>query len=229
MFLLPLVQQAGQGLSPIEAGLVGLPVPVFAVIAFPLMQAFAQRTDERTTVVVGLLLEAAGMIGVALTIGAGPLWVMPGLAIYGLGVGAATAQLSALVLADVPASRNGLASGISSAVRQLGSTLGVGLLGAVFTAALAGPLADRPVQTVARMRASGDEAAVTHAADALANGIFGAALVAAAFLVRRRRGDPAPAAPRERLPGGCGRLAGVIEVSDSEHRSIAPLGRWIGP
>jgi EmrB/QacA subfamily drug resistance transporter len=183
MFLLPLVQQAGQGLTPIEAGLVGLPVPVFAVIAFPLMQAFAQRTDERTTVVVGLLLEAAGMIGVALTIGAGPLWVMPGLAIYGLGVGAATAQLSALVLADVPASRNGLASGISSAVRQLGSTLGVGLLGAVFTAALSGPLADRPVQTVAQMRASGDETAVSHAADALANGIFAAALVAAAFLV----------------------------------------------
>jgi EmrB/QacA subfamily drug resistance transporter len=183
MFLLPLVQQAGQGLTPIEAGLVGLPVPVFAVIAFPLMQAFAQRTDDRTTVVVGLLLEAAGMVGVALTIGAGPLWVMPALAIYGLGVGAATAQLSALVLAEVPASRNGLASGISSAVRQLGSTLGVGLLGAVFTAALSGPLADRPVHTVAQMRASGDVTAVSHAADALANGIFAAALVAAAFLV----------------------------------------------
>ena len=87
------------------------------------------------------------------------------------------------MLADVPASRNGLASGISSAVRQLGSTLGVGLLGAVFTAALSGPLADRPVQTVAELRARGDETAVAHAADALANGIVAAALVAAAFLV----------------------------------------------
>src|SRR4051794_35668721 len=183
MFLLPLVQQAGQGLSPVEAGLVGLPVPGFAVIAFPLVQAFAHRTSERTTVVVGLLLEAAGMIGVAITIGAGPLWVMPGLAIYGLGVGAATAQLSALVLAEVPASRNGLASGISSAVRQLGSTLGVGLLGAVFTAALSGRLADRPVQTVAGLRARGDETAVAHAADALEHGVVAAALVAAAFLV----------------------------------------------
>jgi hypothetical protein len=33
------------------------------------------------------------------------------------------------------------------------------------------------------MRARGDETAVTHAADALANGIVAAALVAAAFLV----------------------------------------------
>jgi EmrB/QacA subfamily drug resistance transporter len=184
MFLLPLVQQAGMGLTPIEAGLVGLPVPVFAVVAFPLMQAFASRTDGRTTVVAGLLLlEAAGLVGVALAVGGGPLWMIPGLAVYGLGVGAATAQLSALVLADVPASRNGLASGVSSAVRQLGSTLGVGLLGAVFTAALSGPLADRPVQTVTQLRASGDAAGVSHAADALAHGLFGAALVAAAFLV----------------------------------------------
>jgi hypothetical protein len=127
--------------------------------------------------------------------------LIPGLAVYGLGVGAATAQLSALVLADVPASRNGLASGISSAVRQLGSTLGVGLLGVVFTAQLDGPLADRPVQTVASLRAQGDAGAVAHAADALASGIFAGALVAAAFLVvgalaiRRRPAAPYASAP----------------------------------
>ena len=183
MFLLPLYQQAGLGLTPIEAGLMGLPVPVFAVLAFPLMQAFVARTDERTAVVAGLVLEAAGLIGVALAVGGSPLVMIPGLAVYGLGVGAATAQLSALVLAEVPASRNGLASGISSAVRQLGSTLGVGLLGVVFTAALSGPLADRPVQTVAGLRAQGRDEAVSHAADLLGNGIFAAALVSAAFLL----------------------------------------------
>jgi EmrB/QacA subfamily drug resistance transporter len=206
MFLLPLYQQAGLGMTPIEAGLMGLPVPVFAVLAFPLMQAFVARTDERTAVVAGLVAEAVGLIGVALAVGASPLLMIPGLAIYGLGVGAATAQLSALVLAEVPASRNGLASGISSAVRQLGSTLGVGLLGLVFTAALSGPLADRPVQTVASLRAQGDDAAVSRAADLLANGIFAAALVSAAFLLagalaigKQPRGEktgiaPAPAA-----------------------------------
>ena len=201
MFLLPLELQAGKGLSPIEAGLVQLPVPVFAILAFPLMQAFAARADERTAVVAGLVLEAIGLVGVALAVSGGPLALVPGLAVYGLGVGAATAQLSALVLADVPASRNGLAAGISSAVRQLGSTLGVGLLGLVFTSALDGPLADRPVQTVAGLRAQGDAGGLAHAADALANGIFAAALVAAAFLVvgavaiHRRPGAPYTPAP----------------------------------
>lgn len=199
MFLLPLELQAGKGLSPIEAGLVQLPVPLFAILAFPLIQAFASRSDERSVVVAGLLLEALGLVGVALAIAGGPLWLVPGLAVYGLGVGAATAQLSALVLAEVPSSRNGLASGISSAVRQLGSTLGVGLLGVVFTAALDGPLADRPVQTVASLRAQGQDEAVSRAADALANGIFAAALVSAAFLIvgalaiRMQPRRPAPA------------------------------------
>jgi len=53
----------------------------------------------------------------------------------------------------------------------------------VFRSALDGPLADHPVQTVAQMRARGDEQLVAHASDALANGIVAAALVAAAFLI----------------------------------------------
>ena len=145
MFLLPLELQSGKGLTAIEAGLVQLPVAVFAMVAFPLVQELAARTDERTAVVVGLLLEAVGLVGVGIAIQSSQaLLIVPGLAVYGLGVGAATAQLSALVLAEVPASRNGLASGISSAVRQLGSTMGVGVLGVVFSATLATPTATSP-------------------------------------------------------------------------------------
>jgi EmrB/QacA subfamily drug resistance transporter len=205
MFLLPFVLQAGMGLTPIEAGLLGLPVAAFAMVAFPLVQALAKRTDDRTSVLVGLIAEAVGLIGVAVALtGQEPLWMVPGLAVYGVGVGAATAQLSALVLADVPAERNGLASGISSAVRQLGSTMGVGVLGVVFSATLAhtdGALADRPVQTVSHLRAIGDEHGLNRAVDALASGVSVAALVAAAFLIvgavaiglQRREGRYAPA------------------------------------
>jgi EmrB/QacA subfamily drug resistance transporter len=205
MFLLPLELQSGKGLTAIEAGLVQLPVAVFAMVAFPLVRALAKRTDERTSVVAGLVLEAIGLIGVAVAIGShGALWIVPGLAVYGLGVGAATAQLSALVLADVPPERNGLASGISGAVRQLGSTMGVGVLGVVFSATLAhtdGALADRPVQTAAHLRAIGDGHNLSRAADALSSGVLAAALVAAAFLIagalairfQRRDGRYAPA------------------------------------
>jgi hypothetical protein len=80
------------------------------------------------------------------------------------------------------------------------------VLGVVFSATLAGTdgaLADRPVQTVSHLHAIGDEHGIARAADALSNGVFAAALVAAAFLIagalairfqrREPRYVPAPA------------------------------------
>ncbi len=187
LFLLPLELQAGEGLSPIQAGLVLLPVSIGAFLGFPLVQAIAARSGARTAVVGGLVLEAIGLVGVAVAVSSTePLWLIPGLAVYGVGVGCAAAQLSAIVLADVPAAHNGLAAGISAAVRQLGGSLGVALLGLAFTTALAGTsqaLADRPVQTVSDLRGKGEDELVARAGDALAHGIAAAALVAAAFLI----------------------------------------------
>lgn len=187
IFLLPLELQAGHGLTPIQAGLIMLATPVAAIAAFPLVQALAQRSATRTAVLAGLLLEAVGLVGIALAISAEQvLWLVPGLFVYGLGIGGATAQLSMLVLADVPASRSSLASGISTAVRQLGSSLGVALLGLLFSGVVgrtSGALAEQPVQTMAGHRAAGDPSVVTHAADALADGVALAGLAAAAILV----------------------------------------------
>jgi EmrB/QacA subfamily drug resistance transporter len=187
LFLLPLELQAGEGLSAIQAGLVLLPVSIGAFLAFPLVQALAARRGAHAAVQVGLVFEAVGLVGVAVAVSStDPLWLIPGLAVYGLGVGAAAAQLSAIVLADVPAAYNGLASGVSSAARGLGGSLGVALLGLAFTTSLAGTsdaLADRPVQTVSTLRGQGQDELVARAGDALAPGIAAAALVAAAFLI----------------------------------------------
>jgi predicted MFS family arabinose efflux permease len=187
IFLLPLELQAGHGLTPIGAGLIMLATPVAAIAAFPLVQALAQRSATRTAVLAGLLLEAVGLAGIAVAI-ASPhvLWLIPGLFVYGLGIGGATAQLSMLVLSDVPAARSSLASGISTAVRQLGSSLGVALLGLLFSGVVgrtSGALADQPVQTMAGHRATGDPSVIAHAADALADGVAAAGLAAAAILV----------------------------------------------
>ena len=184
MFLLPLVQQAGQGLSPIEAGLVGLPGPVFAVIAFPLMQAFAaahRRADDRRR-------RAAARGGRddrrrahdrrAARCGSCPAW-------------RSTASASAprprscrrwcwpTCRPRATASRRGSRRRSASSARRSASAC----------SARCSPRrwpARSPIgrcRRSRRLRASGDETAVAHAADALANGIFAAALVAAAFLV----------------------------------------------
>jgi len=66
--------------------------------------------------------------------------LIPFLFVYGLGVGLATAQLTGVVLAEVPVEDSGAASGTQSTSRQLGAALGVAILGTVLFTSTAGIL-----------------------------------------------------------------------------------------
>jgi hypothetical protein len=51
--------------------------------------------------------------------------------LYGIGVGFATAQLTGVIMAGVPLEKIGQASGSQSTVRQIGSALGIAVLGTI--------------------------------------------------------------------------------------------------
>ena len=91
----------------------------------------------------GLVAEVVGVAGVGFVIGPDASWLplIPFLFVYGLGVGLATAQLTGVVLADVPVANSGAASGTQSTSRQLGAALGVAVLGTVLFTSTAGILA----------------------------------------------------------------------------------------
>ena len=59
------------------------------------------------------------------------------LAVYGLGLGLASAQLTSTVLRDVPPKQSGQGSATQSTVRQVGSALGTAFSGAALSVALA--------------------------------------------------------------------------------------------
>ncbi len=81
----------------------------------------------------GIVLEILGIAGLAVFIRPDSTWavVVPLLFVYGVGVGFATAQLTGVVLADVPVERSGQGSGTQSTARQVGSALGIAILGTV--------------------------------------------------------------------------------------------------
>ncbi len=70
-------------------------------------------------------------LGLLLQTESGWLTTSPLLFIYGVGVGLATAQLTGVVLVDVPAERSGQGSGTQSTARQVGSALGIAVLGTI--------------------------------------------------------------------------------------------------
>jgi hypothetical protein len=92
----------------------------------------------RAVVRTGLLLEAVAITGlgfsISLTASAGVLaaWLF----LYGAGVGMATAQLTSVILIDVPVAQSGQASGLQSTVRQLGAALGIAVLGTLLVSTL---------------------------------------------------------------------------------------------
>ena len=86
----------------------------------------------------GLLAEILGLLIVALVLAVdvSPWAIAGGLAVYGFGVGLATAQLTGVVLNDVPIEESGRASGTQSTSRQVGSALGIAILGTILFGAL---------------------------------------------------------------------------------------------
>jgi len=52
--------------------------------------------------------------------------------LHGIGIGFATSQLTNVVLSDIPHQKAGSASGAAGMVRQVGTALGIALIGAIF-------------------------------------------------------------------------------------------------
>jgi hypothetical protein len=93
----------------------------------------------------GLISEIIGLVVLGLVITSDTAWwpLAIGLAVYGFGVGLATAQLTGVVLAEVPVGESGQASGTQSTSRQVGSALGIAILGTVLFTSLGAQLTDR--------------------------------------------------------------------------------------
>lgn len=139
---LPLWLQFVLGFEAVQTGLLLLALAGGSFLASGVAGAASGRVAPVWIVRVGLIAEIVGVAGVGLVIAPDASWVplLPFLFVYGLGVGLATAQLTGVVLADVPVADSGSASGTQSTSRQLGAALGVAVLGTVLFTTTAGVL-----------------------------------------------------------------------------------------
>ncbi len=138
LFALPLFLQGVLGYSAFDTGAVFLSLAVGAFFAAPGAATLARRYGPRWVVTIGMLLEAVGILATTLLISTsvnGLMLVIP-LFVYGVGVGFATAQLTSIVLSDIPVSLSGIASGANSTLRQVGSALGIAILGTILFSTL---------------------------------------------------------------------------------------------
>jgi EmrB/QacA subfamily drug resistance transporter len=142
---LPLWLQSVLGYDALQTGFVILALALGSFVASGFAGAFGNRVTPVTIVRVGILAEIIGVVIVAIGITPEAQWynIVPGLFVYGFGVGLATAQLTSVVLKDVPIDQSGQGSGTQSTARQVGSALGIAILGTILFTSLGTGLQSR--------------------------------------------------------------------------------------
>ena len=135
ILLLVLQLQGNLDYSALQSGASLLPVNVLMLTLSPLAGRVAHRTGARVPMAVGALVAGAGMLlfarvapGVSYVSG-----VLPAAIVFGLGLSALVAPLTAAVLAAAPEGDAGVASGVNNAASRL-----AGLLSAAALPAAAG-------------------------------------------------------------------------------------------
>ena len=142
-FVLPIFLQAGLHFSAVKSGTWLLPAGLAVFIGARFGGELSKRFGPKYVITAGLSMEALGIGLYALAFSTETsFWqLLPGFVAHGVGIGFATSQLTNVVLSDIPPQKAGSASGAAGMVRQVGTALGIALIGAIFTSQSASRIA----------------------------------------------------------------------------------------
>jgi EmrB/QacA subfamily drug resistance transporter len=123
-----------QGYPPTLAGLALCPFALLLAALSRWAGGLVDRIGPRLLLIIGSALTAMGyfLLGlVGLTGGPSDYWTtfLPGVALFGLGMGLTVAPLTTTVMSALPTDYAGIASGVNNAVSRTGSVLAIALIG----------------------------------------------------------------------------------------------------
>jgi predicted MFS family arabinose efflux permease len=124
--------QYAKGYQPFITGVAILPLPAGILIISPRSIAIARRVGTRVVVATGMTMIAGGLLALSF-VGAATPYLPYGLALLPLSVGTALSvpSLSTGIMSSLPHARAGTGAGLNSASREIGSALGIAVVGTV--------------------------------------------------------------------------------------------------
>jgi EmrB/QacA subfamily drug resistance transporter len=137
--------QSVLGFSALKAGLSLLPLALGTIIMAGPAGALSGRLGGKYILVGGLLAFAGGLLWLAAIAGVGRSWTAfaAPLFLIGMGAGCTFAPMANETMRNVPLRLSGAASGVTNALRQVGSVLAAAVIGAVIQIQLASALKDQ--------------------------------------------------------------------------------------
>jgi EmrB/QacA subfamily drug resistance transporter len=154
LFFVGLFLQQVAGYSALEAGLATTPISVLLFVLSPRFGRLASGTGPRLPMTAGPIVGGLGLL-LMLRVDSGADYVtevLPAVLVFGLGLSATVAPLTATVLDSVEERHVGIASGINNGVSRVAGLLAIAVLGAVISArfdAVAGDVAGGPLTDAA--------------------------------------------------------------------------------
>ena len=136
LFFVGLFLQQVAGYSPLEAGLATTPISVLLFFLSPRFGRLASGTGPRLPMTAGPIVGGLGLL-LMLRVDSGADYVtevLPAVLVFGLGLSATVAPLTATVLDSVEERHVGIASGINNGVSRVAGLLAIAVLGAVISA-----------------------------------------------------------------------------------------------
>lgn len=139
-FAVPLYLQVTFGLSAFRTGFILLALTAGLLITALGGAKRGMQFPPSQKVMWGFLVAIAGLVIMAVTMEVihEPWWLVPGLFVYGLGLGLIASQIVNLVLSSVESKKTAEASGVTSTLETLGSSIGTAIVGTVLVVTLTG-------------------------------------------------------------------------------------------
>lgn len=144
VFAFPVFLQGLLGKDAFHTGIATLPLSLAILVASPLAGVLAGKFNiaQRLLIQVGLVIATIGSILLRMEVSATATSVtfIPGLVCFGLGFGLLISQLANLTLSAASVEMAGEASGVNNTFRQIGTSLGQALIGALLISSLVSQL-----------------------------------------------------------------------------------------
>ncbi len=140
LFLNTLYLQDVRGFSALHTGLLTLPLAAGAAVCSPISGRMVGRRGPRLPLLIaGVAMTAGGALLTGLTNGTSVGWLLLAYITFGTGLGMVNAPITNTAVSGMPRDQAGVAAAVALTSRQIGQTLGVAVVGAAVTSALAGP------------------------------------------------------------------------------------------
>jgi EmrB/QacA subfamily drug resistance transporter len=129
-----------RGFSPLLAGLYTLPMSAMTALFSPLSgRLVASRGTRPSLLIAGLAITAAGLMLTRLETNTSTLSLIISYLLFGIGFGMVNAPITNSTVSGMPRDQAGVAAGVASTSRQIGSSLGVAVIGSAAVSMLHGP------------------------------------------------------------------------------------------